>query len=92
MASLPGDLINANRLNTGQIWVLTPSDHGMLDRAKDMTPGGTKGLSHLFPAKMLCPTRQKPGIGFGQPVLTGHPRHLLDPDTPGWTLNRAGHL
>jgi len=92
VASLPGDLINANRLNTGQILMLTPSGHGSLHRAEHMIPGRTERLGNFFPAQALRPTGQKPGIGFSQSVFTNHPGHSLHPDTTAWTFDPAWRI
>jgi len=87
---LPGDLVNPNGLDTRQVLVCPSPGDGSLNRAEHVVPARAKRHGHLFPAQSLRPACQKPGIGIGQVVFPDHPRHPLNPDTTGGTVNPAG--
>ena len=92
VTSLPGTLINANRLNTQQILVILPPSNGSLDRAEYMIPSRMERLRHFFSTQSLCPAGRKPRIGFGQSVFTRHPGHLFYHDATVRTTNPAWRI
>ena len=56
-------------LDVVQIHMLAAPENGHLNRAEHVFPAGMEGLGDLCPAHALCPRRQKPSIGLGEPTL-----------------------
>ena len=90
MAFLPGDLIDADGSDAGEIHVLPSPVDGHLDSQKHGVPLGGKGLSRLLPGETLRPSRQKPGKRFRHGTFGSvgkRPRHRLHPDPASTTID-----
>ncbi len=76
--ALPGDLVDADGAHPVEAHVgSTPCDshfHG----TKHAVPRTAEHLGHFLPAQAPRPAGEKPGIGVGQLMFAGGPRHALD--------------
>src|SRR5262249_29288950 len=91
-AVLPVDLIDADRVNTGEIHAIPPPRDGHGDRAEDRIPASPKDARDLGQTEALRPPREKPHVGRRELMLAVRPGHLLDADATARAVDAPHHV